>query len=118
MEYTTQVDSIGLRVEFSNARQQRSRLKEMLSLIMSVDTFYVNSIEQKFGNGGSRIKHIVYSNSTTMATIITGSYPVGKNRNKSIYFIKILFAGLCKKRSKSDTYDTSVRTPMTVSFGQ
>jgi hypothetical protein len=24
----------------------------------------------------------------------------------------------CKKRSKSDTYDTSVRTPMTVSFGQ
>ena len=24
----------------------------------------------------------------------------------------------CKKRSKSDTYDTLVRTPMTVSFGQ
>ena len=24
----------------------------------------------------------------------------------------------CKKRSKSDTYDTSVRTPMTVLFGQ
>ncbi len=24
----------------------------------------------------------------------------------------------CKKRSKSDTYDTSIRTPMTVSFGQ
>jgi len=24
----------------------------------------------------------------------------------------------CKKRSKSDTYDTSVRTPMTVTFGQ
>jgi len=24
----------------------------------------------------------------------------------------------CKKRSKSDTHDTSIRTPVTVSFGQ
>lgn len=94
MKYTTQIDSIGLRVEFSSSGLQRSRLKEMLSLIMSIDTFYVNSIEQKFGNGGLRIKHEIYSNSTTMATIITGSYPVGKNRKRSIYFIKILFAGL------------------------
>jgi len=31
---------------------------------------------------------------------------------------KVLVAALCKKRSKSDTYDTSIRTLMTVSFGQ
>jgi len=41
-----------------------------------------------------------------------------KTSFKSDSFYSLLFALECKKRSKSDTNDTSVRTPMTVLSGQ
>jgi len=94
MTHYTAVDSIGLRIEFSSASAQRSRLNELLTKARAIPTFYVNSIEQHYGNGGARIEHQIYSHNTMMATINTGVFKYGTNREQSIYYIKMVFAGL------------------------
>ena len=42
-----------------------------------------------------------------------------ENKGLVLYITDVIkYEVICKKRSKSDTHDTSIRTPMTVSFGQ
>lgn len=105
MYYTTQIDSVGLRVEFHSAELQRARLKEMINFVRGIKTFFVYAKEQRFGNRGTRIEYIVYSNSTIMATINTGVYTHGQNREKTTYFIKMVFAGL----KSYDEYNDELR---------
>jgi len=94
MTHYTVIDSVGLRVEFSSASAQRTRLNEMLTRARSIPTFYVNALEQSYGIGGMRIEYQIYSHNTMMATINTGVFQYGTNRENSTYYMKIVFAGL------------------------
>ncbi|WP_295023577.1 hypothetical protein [Sulfurimonas sp.] len=78
----------------------------MINLVMSIETFFVDSKEHRFGNGGVRIEYVIYSNNTTIATINTGVYAHGQDRKESTYYIKMVFAGL----KSYDDYNDELRS--------
>ena len=90
MEYTTEIDSIGVRAEFQSAPIQRDVLYRLKNHVSSIVGLEIIAKEQMFGNGGKRVDYFVYYKNITLASIKTGAY----GRGNTTYFLSVVCAGL------------------------
>lgn len=90
MEYSTEIDSVGVRAEFQSAPMQRDVLTRLKCYVNSIIGLEVIAKEQMFGNGGKRVDYFVYYKNTTLASIKTGAY----GRGNTTYFLNVVCTGL------------------------
>ena len=97
MRYTTVVDSIGIRVECTSAYEQRELLDNLIRYVSSSSSSYFMSYKDSIINPLTEAfnrEHLIYSHGKTLASITTMSYQVGKHREQTIYYVKVVWAGL------------------------
>lgn len=90
MEYSTEIDSVGVRAEFKSAPMQRDVLNRLKCYVGSIVGLEVIAKEKMFGNGGKRVDYFVYYKNITLASIKTGAY----GRGNTTYFLNVVCAGL------------------------
>lgn len=97
MRYTTVVDSVGIRVECTSAYEQRELLDNLIAYAKNSNSSYFVNYKDYIINpltGSFNREYFIYSHGKTLASITTMSYQVGKHRKQTVYYIKIVWAGL------------------------
>ena len=94
MQYSTEIDSIGLKCEFNRASVQRDKLSGLKSYINSIVGLSVIPKERIIGYGATILEHYVYYKNITIAIIKTGAYRANKSIEENTYYINIVSAGL------------------------
>ena len=97
MRYKTVIDSVGVRIECNSAIEQREILSNLLeyagssnpSFFISYKDYIINPVTGAFNR-----EYFIYSHSKALASITTMSSQVGKGRVQTVFFIKIVFAGI------------------------
>jgi hypothetical protein len=104
MEYKTIVDSIGIRIECKSALEQRELLERLLNDIRISTTFIINYKDHIINDvtGAFIREYFIYSHHKTLASISTNSYTTGKYRNDTVFYIKIVWAGLKRYNDHTD----------------
>lgn len=74
MQYSTEIDSIGLKCEFNRASVQRDKLSGLKSYINSIVGLSVIPKERIIGYGATILEYYVYYKNITIAIIKTGAY--------------------------------------------
>ena len=94
----TVIDTLGIRIECSNTYEQKEILDKLLNYISSSHPFYIDYKDHviNYVTGSFNREYLIYGSSKLLASITTMSFQVGKNRNKTVYFIKIVWAGIKK----------------------
>ena len=94
MQYSTEIDSIGLKCEFNRASVQRDKLSGLKSYINSIVGLSVIPKERIIGYGATILEYYVYYKNITIAIIKTGAYRANKSIEENTYYINIVSAGL------------------------
>ena len=94
MQYSTEIDSIGLKCEFNRASVQRDKLSGLKSYINSIVVLSVIPKERIIGYGATILEYYVYYKNITIAIIKTGAYRANKSIEENTYYINIVSAGL------------------------
>lgn len=97
MRYKTVIDSVGVRIECSSAIEQREILSRLLEFVSSSNPSFFISYKDYIINpitGAFNREYFIYSHSKALASITTMSSQVGKGRVQTVFFIKIVFAGI------------------------
>ena len=94
MQYSTEIDSIGLKCEFNRASVQRDKLSGLRAYINSIVGLSVIPKERIIGYGATILEHYVYYKNITIAIIKTGAYRANKSIEENTYYINIVSAGL------------------------
>ena len=94
----TVIDTLGIRIECNSVYEQRELLNNLLQYIGTNHSFYVDYKDTIINpmTGSFNREYLIYGSSKLLASITTMSFQVGKNRNKTVYFIKIVWAGIKK----------------------
>lgn len=95
--FRTVIDSLGIRIECSSSYEQREILSRLLGYTSgSNPSYFINykdHVINPFTGAFSR-EYFIYSHSKTLASITTMSYQAGKKRSKTIYYVKVIWAGI------------------------
>ena len=105
MGYKTVIDSIGVRVECKSASEQRELLDRLLEYTRNSNSSFFISYKDHIINpltGAYKREYFIYGYSKTLASITTMSYQVGMHRRETVYYIKIVFAGLKQYNEVTD----------------
>ena len=102
MQYSTEIDSIGLKCEFNRASVQRDKLSGLKSYINSIVGLSVIPKERIIGYGATILEYYVYYKNITIAIIKTGAYRANKSQEENTYYINIVSAGLKSYDDYSD----------------
>lgn len=97
MRYETVIDSLGVRVECNSSYEQREILDKLLEYVRGSNSSYFINYKDHIINplsGAFNREYFIYGHSKTLASISTMSYQVGKYRHQTVYYIKIIFAGI------------------------
>ena len=94
MQYSTEIDSIGLKCEFNRASVQRDKLSGLRAYINSIVGLSVIPKERIIGYGATILEYYVYYKNITIAIIKTGAYRANKSIEENTYYINIVSAGL------------------------
>lgn len=94
----TVIDTLGIRIECNSVYEQRELLNNLLQYISTNHSFYVDYKDTIINSmtGSFNREYLIYGSSKLLASITTMSFQVGKDRNKTVYFIKIVWAGIKK----------------------
>lgn len=100
----TVIDTLGIRIECNSAMEQRELLDNLLCYIKDHHPFYIDykdNVINQLTDSFNR-EYYIYGSSKLLACITTMCFQVGKNRNQTVYFIKIVWAGLKKYNELTD----------------
>ncbi len=106
MRYKTVIDSVGVRVECSSAFEQREILSKLLEYASSSNSsFFINYKDYIINpiTGAFSREYFIYSHSKALASITTMSSQVGEGRAQTVFYIKIVFAGIKNYNELTDT---------------
>ena len=95
--YRTIIDSLGIRIECSSPYEQREILSKLLEYAGDSNlSYFVNYIDHVINSmtGAINREYFIYSHSKTLASITTMSYQAGKKRGKTVYYVKVIWAGI------------------------
>ncbi len=100
----TMIDTVGVRIECDSSIEQREILDKLLNYISSNHPFYINHKDNIINHITGRFtrEYFIYGSSKLLASITTMSFQVDKKRSKTVYFIKIVWAGLKKYNEFTD----------------
>ena len=94
----TVIDTLGIRIECNSVYEQRELLNNLLQYISTNHSFYVDYKDTIINpmTGSFNREYLIYGSSKLLASITTMSFQVGKDRKQTVYFIKIVWAGIKK----------------------
>lgn len=90
----TQVDSVGIKLEFNSGNIQRLRLKKLNNYIDSINGLNVIVKERFIGFGAVILEYHVYYKNETVGVVKTGAYKPDKSKIDNIYWIGVVVAGI------------------------
>ena len=112
INYTTEIDTIGLQIDLATDQIQRETLLELLNYISKMPSVYIGQQEHLIASNINRIEHILYCNNTTLATISTGTFKARRGAHFiTMFYITIKFAGLKTYHDQADraSYESLLR---------
>lgn len=95
--FRTVIDSLGIRIECSSSFEQREILSELLEYTGASNPSYFINYKDHIINpitGAFNREYFIYCHSKTLASVTTMSYQAGKQRTQTVYYIKVIWAGI------------------------
>lgn len=117
--FRTVIDSLGIRIECSSSYEQRGILSSLLEYTRSNPTYFINYKDHVINpmTGTINREYFVYSHSKTLASITTMSYQAGKKRRRTVYYIKVVWAGIKSYNEFTDNLSLICMLSMTSWLG-
>ena len=91
---STQIDSLGIKLEFNSSPKQRDTLNKLRSYISSIYGLSVIHKERSIDYGLPIFEYHVYYKNVIVGVIKTGAYRPDKSLDVNVYYINIVCAGL------------------------
>jgi len=103
MNYTTQIDTISIQIDYDTDKEQRDLLFSLIEYTRNLGLF-INTKDYSIYTNMIRKEHFIYTNNITLASINTGIFRSGSSKDgyKMQYYISIKFAGL---KSYNELFD-------------
>jgi len=94
--FRTVIDSLGIRIECSSSYEQRGILSSLLEYTRSNPTYFINYKDHVINpmTGAINREYFIYSHGKTLASLTTMSYQAGKKRRRTVYYVKVIWAGI------------------------
>lgn len=99
--YATSIDTVSFMLKCNSEIEQKEILKDLTSFIIETKSVYLHNNTKMTHFAKLRVEYLIVSNHITIASIVTGRIPKGKNKD-FMYFIKIKFTGLSRHRELLD----------------
>lgn len=91
---STQIDSLGIKLEFNSSPKQKDTLNKLRSYISSIYGLSVIHKEKAIDNSLPIFEYHVYYKNVIIGVIKTGAYRPDKSVDVNVYYINIVCAGL------------------------